>query len=220
MGINLSERFENHRDVSSPENVGDAKKITECYNDDVYDDSFSKKLDDTEKYYDKFLSPDAVKLIDEFDTRTKIDNKVKELPKTDLPKEKQNTFRGANYRTVEANEDLTLYRVYDKNKEGEYLTTELPTDRMTSKIDSALLPEWKNSRKYYCEVDVPKGTIMNIGKVAEQRTRDNTLLKGGADQILVSKEFVSEKEHYKQSYELNFGGNYHEFEKKAKDIER
>lgn len=223
MGINSHERFENYMDVSSPETIGDAKKITNYEEDnDPYNDSFSEKIEEAEAFYNSVLSPEAEELIDEFDTRTSIDDKVKELPKAALPISVQDTFHGRNYRTVETTEDLTLYRVYggNTNKQGSYLTTQLPVDKMDTKIESALLPEWKNTREYYCEVEVPKGTTLNIGKVGEQRTIDNTLLKGGADQILVSPDFADQPKHFKEQHQLNFGGNYHNFEKKANDIEK
>ncbi|MDO4301292.1 MAG: hypothetical protein Q4D26_07880 [Clostridia bacterium] len=223
MGLNSHERFENYMDVASPETIGDAKKITDYEeNDDPYNDLFSEKLEESEMLHDSFLSPEAEQLIDEFDTRTDIDDKVKELPKVELPLCVQDTFRGRNYRTVEAVEDLTLYRVYggEANKQGSYLTTQLPVDRMDTKIESALSPEWKNTREYYCEVHVPKGTIMNIGKVGEQRTIDNTLLKGGADQILVSPDFVDKSEYFKESQKLDFISNFSDFEKKANDLEK
>lgn len=90
---------------------------------------------------------------------------------------------------------------------------------MDSKVNSALLAEWNNSRKYYCEVEVPKGTILNIGKVAEQKTASGDALIGGADQILVSPEFAADSTHYKNEHTLDFTGNYHVFSEKAKKIE-
>lgn len=240
MGINSHERFENHMDVSLPETSGDAEKITDFEEkQEPYDDLFDKKLDLSEKSgydVDNEHLPDSMRLIKALDRYTAIDNKVIELPQQKLPSEIQNTFRGGNYRTVEAAEDLTLYRVYGEGagKQGCYLTTQLPTDRMSVKIEAALPTKvegvmtnngfeesarWNNSREYYCEVDVPKGTIMNIGKVAEQYTADNHILKGGADQVLVSPQFAAEPKHYKNEQCLGFAGNYKEFSDKAKKLE-
>lgn len=152
---------------------------------------------------------------------TAIDNRVADIDKLDLPENVCSTFKDSCYRTVETTEDITLYRVYGDGaeKQGCYLTTQIPKDRMDTKVNSALLAEWNNSRKYYCEVEVPKGTILNIGKVAEQKTASGNTLDGGADQILVSPEFAADPTHYKDEHPLNFTGNYLEFSEKAKELE-
>ncbi|MBF0786841.1 hypothetical protein IR123_02780 [Streptococcus sp. 19428wC2_LYSM12] len=64
---------------------------------------------------------------------------------------------------------------------------------MQAKIDTALKPEWKNSRMYEAEIRVPKGEVLNIGQVAPQKiTSTGTILKGGADQILLPKDWPLE----------------------------
>lgn len=290
MGINSRDRYENHMDVSSPETLGDAEKVSGFEEiKDPYDDLFDKKLDefsisdpngyrelsfsrlgkdnvkkamdsekeyvidahmtqensdkepffaDDEKFYNSELvfSPESEEFFNEFDTCTAIDNKVIELPKQQLPKAIQDTFRGGNYRTVEAAEDMILYRVYGEGagRQGCFLTTQVPTDRMNTKLESALptkvegnmtkngfeeTARWNNSREYYCEVHIPKGTVLNIGKVGEQFTMDNHILKGGADQILVSPRFASEPSHYKKEQRLGYAGNYNVFSEKAKRLE-
>ena len=153
--------------------------------------------------------------------QTAIDDKVKDTAKQILPESIAHTFKDGYYRTVETTEDITLYRVYgDKaDKQGCYLTTQIPKDRMYTKIHSALPSEWRNSRKYYCEVVVPKGTILNIGKVKQQETTSGNTLVGGEDQILVSPEFAANQKHYREEHSLNFTGNYLDFEEKAKKIE-
>lgn len=152
---------------------------------------------------------------------TAIDNSVIDIDRLNLPDSVCCTFKDSCYRTVQTTEDITLYRVYGDGaeKQGCYLTTQIPKDRMDSKVNSALLAEWNNSRKYYCEVEVPKGTILNIGKVAEQKTASGDALIGGADQILVSPEFAADSTHYKNEHTLDFTGNYHVFSEKAKKIE-
>ena len=153
--------------------------------------------------------------------KTAIDDKVIDTIKQNLPEDIVKTFKDGCYRTVETIEDIILYRVYGNaaNKQGCYLTTQIPRDRMDTKISSAILAEWKNSRKYYCEVEVPKGTILNIGKVAEQKTASDNLLDGEADQILVSLTFASNSNYYKEERSLNFTSNYLEFEDKVKKTE-
>lgn len=43
----------------------------------------------------------------------------------------------------------------------------------------------ENSLRYEAEIIVPKGTILNIGRVEEQFTMSGAKLAGGADQILL-----------------------------------
>ena len=148
---------------------------------------------------------------------TAIDCKVREIEKQTLPDSIVDTFKDGNYKTVEAIEDLLLYRVYGGNseKQGCFLTTEKPVDRLYSKMESALLQEWKNTREYYCEVYISKGTKMNIGKVGEQKTLDNASLPGGADQIIVSREFAGDKSNFGESVELSFSSEYLQFSRRA-----
>ena len=40
-------------------------------------------------------------------------------------------------------------------------------NRIQAKVDSAILPEWKNTLKYEAEIVIPKGTTLNIGRVVE-----------------------------------------------------
>lgn len=57
----------------------------------------------------------------------------------------------------------------------------------------ALLPEWKNTRVYEAEITIPKGTKLNVGKVAPQTIKSTgTVLEGGADQILMSEGWPEE----------------------------
>lgn len=156
------------------------------------------------------------------DRATAIESFVKEIEKQELEKDIPiESFKNEDYRTVVATNDITLYRVFsdEGHKCGRYLTTEIPKDRMASKLDSSLAPQWHNTREYYCEVNVPKGTVMQIGKVAEQKTLAGEKLPGGADQIVVSSAFSNEKQHYGESKPLGFIDRYLEFEKKAQKIE-
>ncbi|MBC1639995.1 hypothetical protein IA822_04310 [Listeria welshimeri] len=65
--------------------------------------------------------------------------------------------------------------------------------RIDTKIETALLPEWKNSRMYEAEIIIPKGQQLNIGKVAPQTIESTgTILSGGADQILMPQDWPLE----------------------------
>ena len=137
---------------------------------------------------------------------TAIDSKVTQVIQENLPQSIKSTFMDSQYRTVVATEDMTLFRVYGghSGKQGIYLTTERPVDRIGSKYQSALLHEWKNTREYYCEVHIPKGTVLNIGKAAPQRTISGAILSGGGDQVVVSSEFARHPSNYGKEYPLGF----------------
>ena len=125
---------------------------------------------------------------------TKIDSKVIEVKQANLPESIKNTFTDGNYRTVETLEDVKVYRTYGgkAKQNGGYATTSPAKSRIDSKIDSALLPEWGNSRKYEIEITIPKGQQLNIGKVAPQTIEGpGTKLSGGADQVLLPKGWSS-----------------------------
>ena len=98
-----------------------------------------------------------------------------------------NSFKNGQYRTVMAKEDLTVYRLFGEKAKlnGSFATTTPAQNRIQSKIDSALLPEWKNTRKYEAKIVVPKGTKLEIGRVEKQFTKSGTKFEGNADQILL-----------------------------------
>lgn len=72
-------------------------------------------------------------------------------------------------------------------------------------IDSAILPEWKNTPQYEAEIVVPKGTTLQVGKVASQVTKGGTVLSGGADQILLPQGW-DDATWIKNVRELSIGG--------------
>jgi hypothetical protein len=106
----------------------------------------------------------------------------------ELPDWMRASYLDSNYRTVVTEQDVLLYRVFGGNAEagGAFVSTRPVLDRISAKVDLALLPEWKNTRMYEAVIRVPKGTTLNIGKVAPQ-TLDatGTVLRGRADQVLM-----------------------------------
>ncbi|TDB42670.1 hypothetical protein [Photorhabdus khanii] len=82
-----------------------------------------------------------------------------------------------------------FYRVFGKEAkvDGSFVSTTSTGSRIQAKIDAALLPEWKNSREFEATILAPKGTVLQIGKVAAQVTKSGTILQGGFDQILLPK---------------------------------
>ncbi|SFX61921.1 hypothetical protein SAMN04487866_11418 [Thermoactinomyces sp. DSM 45891] len=124
---------------------------------------------------------------------TGIDDKVTIIDQQLIWKGDIPTFTDSNYRTVVTNEEITLYRVYG-NKEGErgalkvgsFATTSPAKSRVQVQRDSALLPEWGNTMEKEVTITIPKGTTINIGKVAPQTAKDTGIeYPGGGDQILL-----------------------------------
>ena len=127
---------------------------------------------------------------------TNIDAKVTVVAKNDgVPSFIKESFLDSNYRTVVTKEDVTVYRVFGGNAEagGGFASTVPASNRIQSKIDAALLPEWKNSRTHEVEIVIPKGTEINVGKVASQTIEStDTVLEGGVDQILLPQNWPKE----------------------------
>lgn len=153
--------------------------------------------------------------------RTSIDESVCEVKHVELPDSEKSTFLDGEYRTVVAMQDLTLYRVYggNSNKKGWFLTTEQPRDKLDVKVSSALLQEW-NGRTQYCEVQVPAGTKMHIGKAAPQRTRGGNVLPGGVTQVLIHGKSEKKAQNldalvFGESHPLGYAVGFLEFESKV-----
>jgi len=123
---------------------------------------------------------------------TKIDNHVNVIEKTELPKWVADSFLDNEYRTVLTKENIIVYRAFGGSADagGTFVTTNRATSRIDAKIDTALLPEWKNTRMYEARIIVPKNQRLNIGKVAPQIIEESgTMLDGGGDQIMLPKEW-------------------------------
>jgi hypothetical protein len=125
---------------------------------------------------------------------TIIDDKVKVIDKVDLDGWICESFTDGNYRTVVTEQNITFYRTYGGGAKvnGSYVNTTPAGNRINAKINTALVPEWKNSRQYEAVIEVPKGTIINIGKVEKQYTKTGALLEWDGDQILLPQGWPSE----------------------------
>lgn len=97
------------------------------------------------------------------------------------------SFTDGIYRTVITEENITLYRTFGGGAKvnGSFGTTSPAGNRINAKINTALVPDWKNSRQYEAVIEVPKGQVLNIGRVEKQYTKTGALLKGDGDQILL-----------------------------------
>lgn len=127
--------------------------------------------------------------------RTKIDAKVIEVEKANLPSWVSESYKDNYYRTVQTLDDVKVYRTFGGNADagGGFATTTPTISKIDAKIDTALLPEWKNSRMYEAEIIIPKGQQINIGQVAPQVIKSTgTKLVGGADQILLPQDWPLE----------------------------
>ena len=126
---------------------------------------------------------------------TGIDGSVKIIEKADLPSWIVDSFQDGQYRTVVTTEEVTVYRTFGGHSDagGGFVTSSPAQNRIQAKIDTALLPEWKNTRMYEVEIRIPKGETLSIGKVAPQKiSLSGTVLKGGADQILLPQDWPLE----------------------------
>ncbi|MFR0049020.1 MAG: hypothetical protein ACLRWO_21200 [Clostridium butyricum] len=125
---------------------------------------------------------------------TIIDDRVKVIDKVDLPEWIGESFTDANYRTVGTEQNITFYRTYGGGAkvDGSFVTTTPAGNRINAKINTVLVPGWKNSRQYEAVIEVPKGTTINIGRVEKQYTKTGALLEGDGDQILLPQGWSSE----------------------------
>jgi len=87
---------------------------------------------------------------------TAIDDKVTVINKKELPESLGNTFTDGEYCTVVTNEEIKVYRTFGGKADagGGFATTNSSNSRIQSKIDSALLPEWGNTRAYEVEITI------------------------------------------------------------------
>ncbi|MDY7224622.1 ribonuclease YeeF family protein [Halalkalibacterium halodurans] len=125
---------------------------------------------------------------------TAIDNKVTIIDKAELPGWIQTSYTDGVYRTVITNEPITVYRSFGGRTDagGAFVTTQPSVNRIQTKIDSALKPEWGNTRMYEAVIVIPEGQVLNIGKIEKQYTKTGTLLDGGSDQILLPQDWPLE----------------------------
>ena len=124
--------------------------------------------------------------------KTDIHGKVKLIEKVILPKNIASSFKDNDYTTYETTEYIDLYRVYGKGYSGAgaestgcFASTEFAESRIDAKIRLALKPAWKNTLLVEEKIAVPPGTIIQVGIVAPIVLETGTVLPGGAEQILL-----------------------------------
>ncbi len=172
----------------SPAGVGGVNSLIK----NTYESSTNNIVNSVSKGNIVARSSERLKIHGEYSTA--IDNDVKVIEKANLPEWIGESFKESNYRTVITEKDISLYRTYGgvAKINGSFVTTTPAVNRINAKVNTALLPDWKNSRQYEAVIEVPKGEVLNIGRVAEQNTKTGALLKGDADQVLLPQGWPSE----------------------------
>ena len=94
------------------------------------------------------------------------------------------TFKDGYYYMIETTTKLTVYRRFGGN--AKLLGSFVSTVPKLSRKELALLKKWNNMR-FEAEIIVPQNTRLYVGRIEEQAS-----YKGGADQILLPKDYPSE----------------------------
>lgn len=118
------------------------------------------------------------------------------------------SFKDGYYRTFLVVEPIELYRVYGQYQKnatldektcprgarlcGRYVSTEFAESVIDVKMRLALAPGWLNTKMYEAKLLVPKGIEISVGIVASVTLENGTVLPGGAEQILLPKEWPEE----------------------------
>lgn len=124
-------------------------------------------------------------------------NNTIEIEKQPLGDNIVKSFKDGRYRTCMTTDEIVLYRVYGLAPSGKagarqlgaFATTEFAESRIDVKLRLALNPQWKNALYIEEKIIVPKGVVINIGVVAPVKLLSGTILEGGADQILLPKDW-------------------------------
>jgi hypothetical protein len=124
---------------------------------------------------------------------TAINDKVKLVDKDRLRPSDVETFRGAEYVTVETTQKATVYRKFGGSDDQAKLHGGFAsTTQNANRQQTAVYPKWSNSR-FEAEIEVPSGQKLNLGTVGEQPPSSSTpKYRGGADQILLPRDWSSD----------------------------
>jgi hypothetical protein len=101
------------------------------------------------------------------------------------------TFRSSSYFKVSYSEPTKLYRVFggEAKELGPYWSRTKPFGPLQAQIDSAMLPEFKNTKKYWVEIEVPANKVMYEGSASEQylisQGGEVGSLMGGGNQVFI-----------------------------------
>ncbi len=128
------------------------------------------------------------------------ENNIKRIEKQHLPEGIVNSFKDGEYSTYITTDEIVLYRVYGLTPSGKagakqlgaFATTEFAESRIDVKMRLALNPQWKNALYIEEKIVVPKDVVLNIGIVAPVKLLSDTILEGGADQVLLPQDWSEE----------------------------
>ena len=130
--------------------------------------------------------------------KTKLDETtLKRVVKQDLPETIRKSFKNQEYDTYETIAELVLYRVYGvppsgndgARQKGAFATTEFAESRIDVKCRLSLDPQWKNALYIEEKLLIPKGVVLQVGAVGPVTLLSGTVLEGGADQVLLPKDW-------------------------------
>lgn len=135
--------------------------------------------------------------------KTDLTGSIQEIEKDSLPDDIASNFLHKQYQTGKTLNDLVLYRVFGlysqtngevkgARSSGNYASTEFAESLIDAKLRLALAPEWFSTKAYEEKILLPKGSIINIGIVAPVTLKTGTVLPGGADQILLPRNWSEE----------------------------
>lgn len=154
-----------------------------------------------------FCDNDSLKHYDSgsFNSKYKTDltGSVQEVEKELLPDDIVSSFLNKQYKTCKTLDGLILYRVFGlysqtngevkgAGSSGGYASTEFAESLIDAKLRLALAPEWFSTKAYEEKILLPKGSIINVGIVAPVTLKTGTVLPGGADQILLPRNWSEE----------------------------
>lgn len=138
-----------------------------------------------------------------FNSRYKTDltGKLKVIGKEEITnKDILSSFLNKQYQTCETLDDIILYRVFGlfsrtngdvkgSGPLGSFASTEFAESLIDVKLRLALHPKWFNTKAYEEKILLPKGSTINVGIVAPVTLETGMVLPGGADQILLPKDW-------------------------------
>lgn len=131
--------------------------------------------------------------------KTELNGKIEEIDKIIYENISiVNSFVNKEYKSYRTVDNLILYRIYGKfyrddkksNNDGAringiYASTEFAESLIDAKIRLALDPRWSNTKMFEVKVLVPANTIISVGLAASVELKSGTILKGGAEQIIL-----------------------------------
>ncbi len=128
--------------------------------------------------------------------KTDLTGKIQVIKKELLPDNIVSSFLNKQYQTCKTLDELILYRVFGLYSQtngdirgakstGVYASTEFAESLIDVKLRLALDPKWFSTKAYEGEILLPKGSIVNVGIVAPVTLKTGAVLPGGADQILL-----------------------------------